>query len=92
MSTASLWEIAIKLSIGKLKLPDTFANFIPAQIEQNGINIVSLSFACYEMLWSLPFHHRDPLDPVIISHSLTDDIPVVSADSAFDLYGVTRIW
>ena len=92
LSSASIWEIAIKVSIGKLTLPDTFGNFIPFHIRENRIDIVSPGLDDYKRVSSLPFHHKDPFDRLIIAQALTADLSVVSSDKNFDLYGIKRIW
>ena len=92
ISSVSLWEIAIKFSIGKLTLPDSFANFIPSQIQQNDIEILPVTLPYLEKVSTLPFYHKDPFDRLIIAQSLVDNLPITSSDSAFDLYGVKRIW
>lgn len=92
ISTASLWEIAIKFSVGKLVLPDAFGKFIPAQIHQNDIEILPVTLPYLEKVSTLPFHHKDPFDRLIIAQSMVEDLPVVSSDAAFDLYQIERIW
>lgn len=92
ISSASLWEIAIKFSIGKLTLPDSFMNFIPSQIQQNDIEILPLSLPYLEKVSTLPFHHKDPFDRLIIAQSIIENLPIASSDSAFDTYGIERIW
>jgi len=92
ISAASLWEIAIKFSIGKLTLPDSFGNFIPAQIQQNDIEILPLTLPHLEKVSALPFHHKDPFDRLIIAQSMVENLPVVSSDAAFDSYKIERIW
>ncbi len=92
ISAAGLWEIAIKFSIGKLILPDSFGNFIPMQIQQNDIEILSITLHHLEKVSALPFHHKDPFDRLMIAQSLTENLPVVSSDAAFDLYGIERNW
>lgn len=92
ISAASLWEIAIKFSIGKLSLPDSFGNFIPAQIRQNDIEILPVTLPHLEKVSSLPFHHKDPFDRLIIAQSIVENLLVVSSDTTFDSYGIVRIW
>ncbi len=92
ISAACLWEIAIKFSIGKLSLPDSFGNFIPAQIQQNNIEILPLTLPHFEKVSTLPFHHKDPFDRLIIAQSMVENLPIVSSDAAFDLYGIERLW
>jgi len=92
ISIASLWEIAIKLSIGKLSLPDTFSNFIPLQLEKNSIDVLPITLIHLEGISSLPFHHKDPFDRLIISQSIEKKIPIMSSDKTFDFYNIERIW
>ena len=92
ISAASLWEIAIKFSIGKLTLPDSFGNFIPSQIQQNDIEILPVTLPHLEKVSVLPFHHKDPFDRLIIAQSMVEDLPVISSDAAFDSYKIERIW
>lgn len=92
ISVASLWEIAIKFSIGKLSLPDSFGNFIPAQLQQNDIEILPITLPHLEKVSTLPFHHKDPFDRLIIAQSIVENLPIVSSDAAFDSYGIERIW
>ncbi len=84
ISAACLWEIAIKFSIGKLSLPDSFGNFIPAQIRQNDIEILPITLSHLEEVSTLPFHHKDPFDRLIIAQSAAENLPIVSSDAAFD--------
>lgn len=92
ISVASLWEIAIKHSLGKLDLERPFAELIPEQLDRQGITILPLELAHLTEVDRLPFHHRDPFDRVIAAQALSERIPVISVDAALDPYGVTRIW
>jgi len=92
LSTASLWEIAIKVSLGKLKLARPFGDLIPAQLDANGFRVLDIALGHVERVSRLPFFHRDPFDRLLAAQALTEQIPLVSKDLAFDEYGVTRIW
>jgi PIN domain nuclease of toxin-antitoxin system len=92
ISAACLWEIAIKFSIGKLTLPNSFGNFIPSQIYKNDIQILPVTLPHLEKVSTLPFHHKDPFDRLIIAQSIVENLPIISSDGAFDLYGIERIW
>jgi PIN domain nuclease of toxin-antitoxin system len=92
ISIASSWEIAIKFSIGKLTLPDSFENFIPAQLLKNDIEILPVNLRHLNKVSILPFHHKDPFDRVIIAQSAVENLAIVSSDAAFDSYGIERIW
>ncbi|MCP4111321.1 MAG: type II toxin-antitoxin system VapC family toxin [Desulfobacteraceae bacterium] len=92
VSPASLWEIAIKISIGKYALPEPFAAFWDRQLVSNDFTLLPISVSQTALVAGLPFHHRDPFDRLIIAQSLVEEIPVVSSDDMFDCYGVKRIW
>lgn len=92
ISMASLWEIAIKISLGKLQLKQPYDTFIPEQLAINGIGILNLSLHHTATVAALPFHHRDPFDRLIAAQAKVEDMPLVSADPSFDLYPVKRIW
>lgn len=92
LSVASLWEIAIKTSLGKLALSAPFDELIPAQLKLNGIDLLNIKVDHLSTLTTLPFHHRDPFDRLIIAQSLVEEMHVVSIDGAFDSYGLTRYW
>jgi PIN domain nuclease of toxin-antitoxin system len=92
LSAASLWEIAIKVSIGKMTLPKPFEIFIPEQLQQNQIEILPIAINHLTHLSTLPFHHKDPFDRLLISQSFAEGIPIVSVDTMFDQYNVNRRW
>jgi PIN domain nuclease of toxin-antitoxin system len=92
VSIVSIWEIAIKNGIGKLNLEVPFDDFIDRQIIPNGIQILDIKLEHLKVLITLPLHHRDPFDRILIAQAITEDIVLVSADSVFSLYPVQRIW
>jgi PIN domain nuclease of toxin-antitoxin system len=92
LSVASLWEMAIKISLGKLQLSQSFDPFIAEQLTLNAINLLDIAIAHTAALIPLPFHHRDPFARLLIAQALTENMPIVGADRAFDTYGVTRLW
>jgi PIN domain nuclease of toxin-antitoxin system len=91
-SPASYWEIAIKVSLGKYQVPGSFKDFMDQQIAVNQLTILSITVTHAAVVASLPFHHRDPFDRLLIAQSLTENVPLVSSDSAVDAYGVIRHW
>ncbi|WP_437668785.1 type II toxin-antitoxin system VapC family toxin [Sorangium sp. So ce131] len=91
MSAASPWEIAIKVSLGKLTIPGDIEVFINQHMMMNDIALLDISLRRVARVSSLPFHHRDPFDRLMIAQALVEDIPIVSQDVAFDAYGVKRI-
>jgi PIN domain nuclease of toxin-antitoxin system len=92
VSPASYWEIAIKISLGKYTLEEDFAEFMEGQIAQNELKLLPITVKHTAIVATLPFHHRDPFDRLLIAQAMTEDVPLLSADQAFDLYDVTRIW
>ena len=92
LSMASVWEMAIKHSVGRLPLTLPFGEFIRHQLEPNGFRLLPITFEHLVQISSLPMHNRDPFDRLIVAQSLTENMAVVSADQAFDAYGVTRLW
>ena len=88
VSAASLWEIAIKVSLGKLAaLPG-----LPAVLAEAGVRRLGIGDEHLRRLESLPWHHRDPFDRLLIAQALAEDIPLVSNEALFDAYGVRLLW
>ena len=92
LSVASLWEIAIKASLGRLALSSSFEDLIPEQLRLNGIELLNIRVDHLSVLTTLPFHHRDPFDRLIIAQAILEKFPVIGIDAAFDIYGITRLW
>jgi PIN domain nuclease of toxin-antitoxin system len=92
VSVASCWEIAIKTSIGKLTLGEPIASFLPREISKNNFEVLPIRIDHIAVVETLPFHHRDPFDRIIVAQALVENIPIVSIDRALDPYGVKRSW
>jgi len=92
LSVASLWEIAIKISLGKLDLPTPLDEFLSQQLRDNDIMLLPIEVKHIGTVARLPFHHRDPFDRLIIAQSLSEELTLLSRDAAFDAYGVKRRW
>jgi PIN domain nuclease of toxin-antitoxin system len=92
LSIASIWEMAIKSSIGKLNFGVTFDEFIQHQIIMNGIELLPIKIDHITVVATLPLHHRDPFDRLLIAQSIVENISIVSADKIFDLYPIGRLW
>lgn len=92
LSVASLWEIAIKVSLGKLEVPASFSEFILEQLRENNIALLEIKVEHTGVVATLPFHHRDPFDRLIIAQSLSEKLPVIGKDVVFDTYGIQRLW
>ncbi len=85
ISHSTLWELAIKVSIGKLSLTIPFLEF-EEKLTAEGFSILPFSLKSYEILSSLPFHHKDPFDRMIIAQGVAEDLTIISADRAFSTY------
>lgn len=92
LSTASAWEMAIKVSIGKLTLAQPLDIFLPDQLQRNGIQLLPITLSHTLQVATLPFHHRDPFDRLIVTQCLIEKMPLVSADPILDSYGIQRLW
>lgn len=92
LSIASLWEMAIKVSLGKLEIPSPFTGFINTQLRENAINLLEITTEHIGIVMTLPFHHRDPFDRLIIAQAQSENLPIIGKDEAFDDYKVTRHW
>lgn len=92
LSVASCWEMAIKASLGKLSLSKPIDRFVLDQITENGFMILNIELRHAAKVESLPFHHRDPFDRLLIGQALSDRLTTVTADNMFARYGVKVIW
>ncbi len=92
LSVASIWEMAIKVSLDKLEMPSPFTDFIDEQLDKNTIILLNIKTAHTGIVATLPFHHRDPFDRLIIAQSKVEDIPIIGKDAIFDDYGIKRLW
>lgn len=92
LSIVSLWEIAVKVSLGKLVLDKPFERLFPEQLHFNRIQILDITVDSLIKLTTLPFHHRDPFDRLIIAQALVEELPIIGTDAAFDAYGISREW
>jgi PIN domain nuclease of toxin-antitoxin system len=91
ISIASLWEIAIKLSIRKLSLRSNYES-IEASLEPAGIILLPISFADTVRVMNLPLHHRDPFDRILIAQAINNSLTLVSCDAAFTAYLIQLRW
>jgi PIN domain nuclease of toxin-antitoxin system len=88
ISTAALWELTIKCASGKLVLPDALEDMVLGE----GLSILPIEFDHLRRLETLPRHHRDPFDRMMIAQALTEGIPVATRDRIFSAYGVQVVW
>jgi PIN domain nuclease of toxin-antitoxin system len=91
VSIASIWEIAIKVSLNKLELQGDF-NQITGFITDNDIEVLPITFEHTQRLLQLDYHHRDPFDRLIISQAVTENLTIATKDGVFYKYGVNISW
>ena len=91
LSVASLWEMSIKFNLGKLTLDPNYEEFVEREVTTSTIQLLNIELEHLRINATLPFHHRDPFDRLIIAQSMAEDIPIVTVDSAFDKYEVSLI-
>lgn len=92
VSIASCWEIAIKAGLGKLRLGETASTLLARELPKNSFEVLGITLHHATAVETLPRHHRDPFDRMLVVQSSIERIDIVSADVIFDSYGVTRIW
>ncbi len=92
LSIACLWEISIKVNIGKLKLLLSFKQLFADHIHGNAIKLLHITPEHLDVLSKLFFHHKDPFDRLIISQCKSENIPILSKDDVFDKYEIKRVW
>ncbi len=92
VSPASYWEIAIKVGLGKYPTTVPFEEFFRRGIEGAAMTILPVGIRHAAVLSSLPMHHKDRFDRMIVSQAIAEQISVVSVDTALDQYPITRLW
>ncbi|HET8656197.1 MAG TPA: type II toxin-antitoxin system VapC family toxin [Longimicrobiaceae bacterium] len=92
ISVVSLWEITIKLGTGKLTLDRPVAEIWEESLTANDFESLDVTAAHVLALRTLPLHHRDPFDRLLIAQAVAEDLHVVTVDSAFAAYPIERVW
>ncbi|MEQ1758735.1 MAG: type II toxin-antitoxin system VapC family toxin [Vicinamibacterales bacterium] len=92
LSVASCWEMAIKISLGKLQLAQPIERFVSEQLLANDFTLLSIGLDETGRTARLPFHHRDPFDRLLAAQAIEQKLVVVTADPLFRKYGVKRAW
>ena len=92
VSHATVLEMAIKCALGKLALPATAGAFVQQQCKLNRFQLLPISLDAIGMIGTLPFHHNDPFDRLLVAECLHQKIPIVSSDAILGKYRITRIW
>jgi len=92
LSLASVWEISIKSSLGKLALPDTVDRFIDSARQHVPFRLLPIELSHVFRVARLSMHHRDPFDRLLVAQALVEGVPIVGSDEQFDGYDVERLW
>ncbi len=95
LSAASIWEMAIKSSLGKLAVPDSLQQFVETHIVRNDFGFLQITAEHAEQVAKLPFPksgHRDPFDRMIIAQAICHDLTIITRDAAFRDYSIHRLW
>lgn len=88
----SIWEIQIKIQLGKLNLRVPLADMLKVQQQENDLNILNITVEHIYQLQNLPFFHNDPFDRLIIAQSSLENMTLVSADGKFKNYDISVLW
>lgn len=91
-SLASAWEMAIKSSIQKLKLPLPVKEYVLTRTQAHNINLLDITLDHIDVVEALPLHHRDPFDRLLIAQGIFENLHILTDDSAFDLYSIPKLW
>ncbi len=86
-----LWEISIKINVGKLQLNRQFED-LPKELEYINVQILPITFEDTNIYTSLPLHHRDPFDRILVAQAMNHSLVLISRDEAFDAYPIQRVW
>jgi PIN domain nuclease of toxin-antitoxin system len=92
LGAGTIWELSIKVGLGKLKLSAPFRPWVEAAVADLGLVVLPVTVEYADAQARLPHHHGDPFDRLLVAQALSEGIGVVSGDTVLDRYGVTRVW
>ena len=92
LSIVSLWEIAIKHSLGRLALSLPLDQYTATHLTPSKVELLSIEISHILTCAQMPWHHRDPFDRILVAQAMTENIPIISVDTALDAYAVKRLW
>jgi PIN domain nuclease of toxin-antitoxin system len=92
VSIASCWEIAIKVGLGKLQLGEATGTLLQREFTRNCFEVLGITIDHVAIVETLPQHHRDPFDRLLVAQATFERLQFVSSDAVFDQYGVARVW
>lgn len=91
-SAGTIWELAIKVGLGRLAVSLPFREWMRRAMDDLAADVLPITVEYADVQASLPFHHRDPFDRLLIAQARVEDVPIVSADVVLEQYGIARIW
>lgn len=92
VSAATVWEIAIKVSVRKLSISLPFPDWMTKAFADLPATLLPISVEHSDKIISLPFHHRDPFDRLLVAQAIVENMPLLSSDPSLDAYPIRRIW
>lgn len=92
LSVASVWELQIKIKLGKFSLSDKLENVIAQQRQTNNLLLLSVQLSHALHLENLPLHHKDPFDRMLVAQTVVENLRIITADRQFSVYGVATLW
>jgi PIN domain nuclease of toxin-antitoxin system len=92
LSAASAWEMAIKISLGRLAVDQPMDRFLTEHLASGGIDWLPIQPSHLAHLTDLPFHHKDPFDRLLAAQALAESLVIASRDVSLDAYQVQRTW
>ncbi len=92
LSAGTIWEIAIKVGLGKLSLSMPYRQWMNQAITDLGMTVLPITVEYADVQGNLPRHHGDPFDRLLVAQAQVDNMALVSADPGFDPYGINRLW
>jgi PIN domain nuclease of toxin-antitoxin system len=92
LSAGSIWEIGIKIGLGKLLLTQPFKVWMNQAISDLHVTVLPLTVEYVDVQSNLPKHHGDPFDRLIVAQAIVEQVSIISADVNLDAYGISRIW
>jgi PIN domain nuclease of toxin-antitoxin system len=92
VSVATCWEIAIKVGLKKLDLGEPATTFLPREMAANHFDLLAIELRHATFVETLPAHHKDPFDRLLVAQAILESIPVISGDVQLSSYGITRHW
>ena len=90
-SIASMWEMAIKVSLGKLQMPSPFNEFVQSQLIENKVTLLDIKTRHTEIVATMPFHHRDPFDRMLICQAMEHGLMIATVDDIFQSYAISLL-